>query len=148
MSREEKSAGIILYYMKEDVPYFILLKYPTYWGFAKGIIEKGEKEIETALRETTEETGIEKFEIIKGFEHNQKWFFRFNNELVHKEAVFFLGKTTEQEAQNSKISFEHEGFVWLPLEKASGKMKVKNNQEMLQKAHDFILDYEKQKKLF
>ena len=148
MTREEKSAGIILYYIDEDIPYFLLLKYPTYWGFAKGLIEKEENEEETAIRETKEETGIENFNIIKGFEHKQSWFFRWDNELVNKEAVFFLAKITKKESEKTKVSSEHEGFEWLSLEKAIIKMKIKNNIEMLQAAQDFVIEYEKQKQLF
>jgi len=148
MTREEKSAGIILYYIDENIPYFLLLKYPTYWGFAKGLVEKEESEEETAIRETKEETGIENFNIIEGFEHKQKWFFRWDNELVNKEAIFFLAKITKQEAEKTKVSHEHVDFAWLSLEKAIIKMKIKNNIEMLQAAQDFIIDYEKQKKLF
>ena len=150
MSREEKSAGIILYYINEEekIPYFILLKYQTYWGFAKGIVEKNESLEETAIRETKEETGIENFKIIQGFKYKQKWFFKQNNELVNKEAIFFLGKTTKKDAEKTKISYEHEGFEWLPFEKAIEKLKIKGNKEMLQKAYEFIIEYEKQKKLF
>lgn len=79
---EKKSAGILLYYFddKENEPYFLLLKYPTYWGFAKGIVEKGESINQTAIRETKEETGVLNFKIIEGFEHNQKWFCRWGGQ--------------------------------------------------------------------
>lgn len=149
MTREEKSAGIILYYMDEEekTPHFILLKYPRYWGFAKGLIEEGETELETAFRETIEETGISGFKIVNGFQHKQKWFFKWEGELVNKEAIFFLAKTTKQEAEKTRISNEHEGFEWLTLEKAIEKMRIGNNIKMLKEAYNFIIDNEKQKKL-
>lgn len=67
--------------------------------------------------------------------------------LIHREADFFLAKITKEESENTKISHEHVDFEWLSLEKALEKMKVKNNKEMLQAAYDFIIEYEKQKKL-
>ena len=41
-AKKEKSAGAIIYYADEKGPKFLLLKYKTYWGFAKGIIEAEE----------------------------------------------------------------------------------------------------------
>ncbi|MEM3405827.1 MAG: NUDIX domain-containing protein [Candidatus Pacearchaeota archaeon] len=144
---KEKSSGIILYYLDNEIPYFILLKYKTYWGFPKGIIENNENELETALRETIEETGINNIQLIKGFKYKQKWFFKRENDFINKEATFFLGKTTKEDAAKTKISYEHESFVWLPFNKALERLKIKTNKEMLEKAYEFIKKYEGQKKL-
>jgi 8-oxo-dGTP pyrophosphatase MutT (NUDIX family) len=146
----KKSAGIILYYFdeQENEPYFLLLKYPTYWGFAKGIIEKDETDEQTAIRETKEETGIINFKIMKGFEHKQKWFCRWEGRLVHREAIFFIAEVTKEESQKTRISEEHISFEWVTYKKAIEKMKVKNNQDMLKEAYDFVIAHNKQKKLF
>ena len=81
----QKSAGVIVYYQdsKEEIK-FLLLKYPSYWGFVKGIIEKDEAEEKTALRELEEETGIKQATLISGFKENQNWFFKLNNKLINK----------------------------------------------------------------
>ncbi len=142
----QKSAGFIIYYQDKE-PKFLLLKYPSYWGFVKGLIEKNENFEKAAKRELEEETGIKNIEIIPGFEHKQEWFFRLNEKTVKKEAVFFLARITKEEADNVKISFEHEDFAWLSYEKALEKLKIKNNREMLEKANEFVLEYKKQKKL-
>ena len=39
----EKSAGVILFCIKDGEPHFLLLEYPTYWGFIRGQIEADEK---------------------------------------------------------------------------------------------------------
>jgi len=59
--KHEKSAGAVVYYFNQESrePYFLLLKYTNYWGFAKGIIEESEESKETALREIKEETGFD-----------------------------------------------------------------------------------------
>ena len=62
---KEKSAGAIIYRMENGVAQYLLLHYTPsskgkrgQWGFAKGHVEAGETEIQTAKREIAEETGI------------------------------------------------------------------------------------------
>jgi len=143
----QKSAGLIVYYLDKTEIKFLLLKYPSYWGFVKGLIEDNEDEEETALRELKEEAGIKKADIIPGFKERQEWFFRLKGHLIKKQAIFFLAKITKEEAKKIKISFEHEDFAWLSLDEALKKMKIKANKELLTKAEEFIREYEKQKRL-
>jgi len=140
----QKSAGFIIYFKDNEIK-FLLLKYPHYWGFPKGIIEANEEIKNTARRELEEETGIKNIEIISGFEHKQEWFFKLEGKTIKKEAVFFLAKTTEEEAGKVKVSFEHEDFAWLNFEEALKKLKIKNNKDMLTKTNEFILNYETSK---
>jgi len=146
-AKKEKSAGAIIYCMDEKEPRFLLLKYKTYWGFAKGIIEPEESIEQAAKREIREETGLDNLEFITGFRHIQKWFFRAEGRLVSKDAVFLLAKVTAEEAKKVKISFEHEGFKWLGYEEAVCLMKIKNNRDMIKSAYDFVKEHEKQKKI-
>ncbi|MEM4230406.1 MAG: NUDIX domain-containing protein [Candidatus Pacearchaeota archaeon] len=143
----EESAGAILFYLENREPKFLLLKYPTYWGFAKGLIEKGEEAEETARREVEEETGFKNIEILPDFKFVQEWFYRFDGELIKKKAIFFLAKVKKEEADKVKLSLEHEAFSWDSYEQAIEKMKIKNNREMLTKAYEFIKQEGKQKKL-
>ena len=69
----EKSAGIIIFRKNRALKY-LLLNYPSsvrtenkYWGFTKGRIEPGEKELDAAKREAEEETGIKDLERDKLF---------------------------------------------------------------------------------
>ncbi len=147
MVEHQKSAGLIVYYLdKNNKIKFLLLKYPTYWGFVKGLIEKNEKPKETALRELKEEANI-KAEILHNFKEKQEWFFKFKGQLIKKQAVYFLAKTTKEEAKKTKISFEHEDFAWLNYGEAIKKIKIQANRDLLKKAYDFIKKYERQKKL-
>ncbi|MBM3234585.1 NUDIX domain-containing protein [Candidatus Pacearchaeota archaeon] len=147
--KNEKSSGAVVFYLEENSnePKFLLLKYPTYWGFAKGWLEQGETEDEAARREIKEEANLD-VNFIPGFKHSQKWFFKLKGELINKEAVFFLAQISEKEADKVRISEEHDDFKWLNLKEALKLIKIKSNREMLEKAYDFILEFEKQKKLF
>jgi len=148
----EKSAGAIIFRKEEGNIYYLLLNYPPsnegkrgQWGFAKGHVEKDETEQQTALREIAEETGIKDIKIIQGFKKLEKYFFRKSYGLegearkkapwVFKSVVFFLAETKTKDV---KISHEHTGFLWLPIEEAIKKTTFKNSKKLLKDANDFI----------
>lgn len=145
--KQEKSAGLVIYYLENSEPLFLLLKYKNYWGFVKGIIEEGEKIEETILRESKEEANLTP-KIIEGFKQEQSWFYKLKGELISKKALFLIGEITKEQASNTKISFEHEDFKWLNFEEAKKLMSIKQNLDLLKSAHDFIKQQSKQKKLF
>ena len=122
-------------------------------------MEKGETEKAAAAREVAEETGLEDILFIPGFTERIQYYFRASREnkvlpeghgpyfrvkekTIFKTVVFFLAFTKKREV---KISFEHKGFVWLPYEKATDKLKFANARRILKLAHRFL---EKQKQSF
>ena len=79
----EKSAGAIIFRRDDGNIYYLLLNYmPTekgkrgQWGFAKGHVETGETEEETAKREIFEETGLRELKFIPGFKKLEKYIFK------------------------------------------------------------------------
>lgn len=55
----EQSFGVIPVYQKGGQAYFLIIQHNAgHWAFPKGRAEKGETELETAVRELREETGI------------------------------------------------------------------------------------------
>ena len=144
---QEKSAGAVIFRMVEGIPYYLLLHYHSgHWEFAKGHIEKGENIHQTVRREVREETGITDLKILSGFKQYAKYFFRKNYHLkgeakktapwVFKLVVFLIAETTQEEV---KISKEHKGFLWLPIEQAIKRTTFKNAKELLKKSHAFII---------
>ncbi|MBU1135987.1 MAG: NUDIX domain-containing protein [Nanoarchaeota archaeon] len=134
----EESAGVVIYCIDNEQTKFLLLKYPSYWGFSKGLIEEGESEKETALRELEEETGIPNVEIIPNFEFRQNWFFKHQGNIIRKSAVYFLSKVENKFIDKIKLSPEHTDFKWLNFDNAIKKIEIKQNKEMLKKAYDFL----------
>ncbi len=109
-----KSCGVVVF--KEDPELsFLLMRHKSRWDFPKGHVDDGESEIECALRELEEETGISE-DIIKLDEHfrhaneyqvKQK---KRNQELRDKTLVLFLGFIEE----NVEIVLtEHIGYEWI-----------------------------------
>ena len=142
----EKSAGAIIYIIREGVPYYLLLHYHSgHWEFARGHIDPGESEEETVKREVAEETGIKDLKLIPGFRGYSKFFFKRTYNLkpeekknapwIFKLVILYLAET---KTENIKISKEHKGFVWLPYEQAHKKL-LKSGKEVLKKANDYLI---------
>ena len=158
---KEKSAGAIIFRKepfrtsqgKDNKIYYLLLHYHSgHWEFPKGHIEGKESEEETVKREITEETGINDIKIIPGFKKYIKYFFRQYKENVSEEdrkkgktpwifklVAFFIAETDTKEV---KISSEHTGFLWLPIDEAIKKTTFKNSKKLLKEADDFIIGSE------
>lgn len=150
---KEKSAGAIIFRKEDGVNHYLLLHYTPaeegkrgQWGFAKGHVEQGETEVETAKREIFEETGINDLKIISGFKELEKYFFRRVYGLegkarkeapwIFKSVIFFLAETKTKEI---KISDEHIDFMWLPIKEAIKKTTFKNSKKLLEKANEFVV---------
>ena len=133
--REEVSAGIILFNEIVDKE-FLLLNYPSkHWDFVKGKMEKDETPLETALRETKEETGISDVEFIDGFKEEIEYNFYADNQEIHKKVIFFLGKT---KTIDIILSYEHLDFIWLDFNNALEKITYKNAKNLLKKSRNFL----------
>jgi len=133
----ERSAGAVIFRRDDGKVRYLLLHYPAgHWDFVKGNVESGESEIETVRRETEEETGISKIKIFEGFREEISYKYRRDNELIHKEVVFYLAETDERDVT---ISYEHTGFKWLSYEDAMRALTYENAREVLRKAKALLL---------
>ena len=135
---EAISAGIILVNENGSEKQFLLLNYPTgHWDFIKGGIEDGESLQQTAIRETREETGITDIEFIEGFKEEIEYFFRAENQNVHKKVIFFLAKTN---SKNVILSHEHLDSVWLNYNDALKKLTYDNAINLFKTSNTFLLN--------
>jgi len=146
----EKSAGAIIYRKEGDKIYYLLLHYfPGHWEFAKGHLDPGETEEETVRREAFEETGIDDLKIAPGFKKYIKYFFRQYKDNISEEdrkkgktpwvfkmVTFFVAQT---KIKDVKVSPEHTGFLWLPINEAIKKTTFKNSKRLLKEANEFIV---------
>lgn len=136
----ERSAGAVIFRKENGVLYYLLLHYTRkYWDLPKGHLEGGETSEQAAIREIKEETGISVAEFVPGFKETIKYFYMRNNKKTFKTVEFFLAKTETKEV---KISYEHQGFKWLPYEKALEQLTYKNAQKVLKKANYFLRNKE------
>jgi bis(5'-nucleosidyl)-tetraphosphatase len=131
---QERSAGAILYQESPSGRLYLLLNYPSgHWDFVKGNIEKGETVKQTVLREVKEETGISDIKFVNGFEDKVEYYYQREGEVVHKQVVFFLAKTSTNDV---KLSHEHLNFMWLRFNDAMQKLTYKTAQNLLKRVKD------------
>ena len=134
----EKSAGVVLFRNKKNKEYLVLKHHlnTNYWGLVKGHIEPGEKEEETILRETEEETQLKEIKIIPGFSEKTNYFYKRDGKISYKEVIWYLGEVLDQE--DGKVSPEHEELKWVAYEEALKLLKYKKDREVLIKANKVI----------
>lgn len=139
---KEYSAGAVIFRKDIKGTQYLLLHYPSsgkttkeYWDFAKGHLEAGETELDTVKREVFEETGLRNVRILANFRETIQYYFKTKGKTVFKTVVFYLGETKEK---TIRISSEHQGFLWLPFERAMSYLKFVNAKKILTKVHAFL----------
>ena len=109
--KREKSCGALVYRVTPNGQkelLFIKHRHGTHWSFPKGHMEEGETEVQTALREVKEETGLDiKKPVLCGI---KQWY----TEEAGRYIVLFF-KTNQF---SGKVQSSDEGEIyWVPKEK-------------------------------
>ncbi len=109
-----QSCGFLIYREEPNLS-FLLMQHPTRWDLPKGHVDKGETEMQCALRELDEETGIpvDYLEIDTGFRFDQHYTVllkKFNHEPRPKTLTIFLAKLTDPFFDIKPT--EHDDFQW------------------------------------
>jgi bis(5'-nucleosidyl)-tetraphosphatase len=134
--------GVVIFRREgQSIKYLLLHKSGDYWIFPKGRPNPGETELETALRETREESGLTDVHIIDGFRHTYDYDFEAVvedgvRETIYRQAIFFLGEVTQTDIT---ISDEHIDFGWFDYDTASQRMYYQVGRDLLRAAHEFLL---------
>ena len=136
----DKSCGVVLFNSGK----VLLLRHSSissrgggHWDFPKGHIDDGETEIQTALRELEEETGIAHAEVIDGFRDTITYTFSGGQEQIGKEVVFFLATTKESKVT---LSHEHIDYCWLDFDSAFSCLTYDNARQVLRNAIEFYVN--------
>jgi 8-oxo-dGTP pyrophosphatase MutT (NUDIX family) len=140
--KKQVVAGFVIFRRTiEGVKFLLLYRRGQYWNFPKGHFELGETSLDTALRETEEETGIKKedLHIVPGFRAYEKFAFQRGNEKIFDTVILYLAET--RKPQVTIAPREHSGFAWFIYRDALhaiGSQYV-GTKRVLKQAHDFIL---------
>jgi len=135
----DKSCGVILFNSGK----VLLLRHSSissrgggHWDFPKGHIDDGETEIQTALRELEEETGIVQVKVVDGFRDTIIYTFPGRQEHIGKEVVFFIATTKESKVT---LSHEHIDYSWLDFDSAFSRLTYDNARQVLRNAIEFYV---------
>ena len=123
----EKSCGAIVYRKTQNQIDLLLIKnrYGGHWSFPKGHVEGTETEMQTALREVKEETGLD-ISIQDGFRQAVEYLPKPH---VRKQVVYFLG-----EAQSVEFKMQEEEIsriIWTDIRKAYHMVTFKNDKNLI-----------------
>ncbi|HNU96902.1 MAG TPA: NUDIX domain-containing protein [Candidatus Portnoybacteria bacterium] len=127
-----KKIRAIIYDIKDNVPYFLILHRVLRWDgweVLKETMEPNESAKQTAIRGIKEETGLEKFKIVKNLKKTEKWE-KDGNE--YEITATFLIKTD----MNQKISLkqtitEHDDYMWATKEEAIEKLTFPETKKII-----------------
>lgn len=129
----EYCSGAVLYTeVNNIINYVLVVEIDGHCGFPKGHIELGETEIQAALREIKEETGITA-NILDGFLVKIEYAMKNGN---IKQTTYFCAKY-----ENQTIKYdEHEllGVKLLPFDEALLSLTYQNVKDVLIKANQYI----------
>lgn len=134
--KREKSCGALVYRKQDDrEPELLLIKhrYGGHWSFPKGHVEAGENEVETALREILEETGLA-VTLLEGFRECVEYYPKPN---VKKQVVYFLGYAQDDRVQRQEEEVSE--TKWLGMDEALCAVTFKNDKNLICRAKDFLL---------
>lgn len=111
--KQQVVAGCIVYRETESGTRFLLLyRRGGYWNFPKGHFEIGEDALQTALRETEEETGIASndLKVSQNFQTRVRFNFKAGEEEIHDTVILYLAKTNQFHIHLRER--EHSGSAW------------------------------------
>ena len=123
--RKEKSCGCII--IKNNNVLLVYEKNRNFWGFPKGHMEKGENEIETALREVKEEVGLD-VDIDKEKRYVLNYIIR---DEIDKTTVLYVASPKNENIimQESEI----ENIKWCDFDEALDVLTFEDWKEMFKK---------------
>ena len=135
--QDVKAAGAVLFTLRDKVPHYLILRsiYHGEWGPPKGHADEGESELETALREIFEETGIRKAQFVPGFRETLAYNVEKKGKRVQKEVIYFL---SEMVTEDVELSDEHSEAHLAPFSEIEELVRHDDLKSIFRKAESFI----------
>ena len=132
MQLREKSCGAVVYTRIGDELYFVIVQHRGgHFGFPKGHCEAGECEVETALREIHEETGLRPV-VYESFRMLEEYALPYQRNTL-KQVVYFLAEFKHQHIRVDEV--EMLDVVLLRYEDALASLHHEGQRDILRAAH-------------
>ena len=138
----ERSAGFIIFRSVPEGRKYLVLRSSRsdqsrseFWDIPKGVLERGEKGIDTALREAAEEAGIKNPKVEEGFKETLRYFTKREGNTIPKFVAVFLASV---EGETITLSEEHDCYLWLSYEEARTRVTLVPLKKALDSAEAFL----------
>jgi len=137
IKRRTSSGGVVFRKRENNIEVVIVaVRGHKAWCLPKGIIDRNENEIEAALREVKEETGLTG-EIMDKIGQISYWYFLKEEMIkVHKTVHFFLLKYLDGNTDGH--DHEVDEARWFQIDSAIDQLSYKSEKEIMQKAKVMI----------
>jgi len=135
---QKVAAGLVVFRRFHDAIEYLLL-HASYelnlWSPPKGHVDPGENEMQTAWRETEEESGLTSSDLrlLDGFVKELNYVAHGNP----KRVVYWLAELTNPETP-IRLSDEHREFKWTSLEEGKTLVRYADLRETLDECHRFL----------
>ncbi len=134
MKFEKSCGGVVFSREFGDVRYLIIESHEGIFGFPKGHMENGETEMETAVREIFEETGLRP-DFISGFKEEQEYLLPRKKGVI-KKVTYFLAEFENQEIVIQEKEIKSARL--LSFDDAIKILQFQNAKDVLKSADEFI----------
>ena len=134
------SAGGVVYRRDDEGRIWIaVIRVRDRLALPKGLVERGEKTLETAVREVQEETGL-KVAPRAFLDKIDYWYYwRENGEKVRHHKVVYFYLMEYKGGDPSQHDEEVDEVLWLPIDEALEKLSYKSERQVVQKAREWLL---------
>ncbi|MBI4690207.1 MAG: NUDIX hydrolase [Nitrospirae bacterium] len=136
--RTQVSSGGVIFRRNNDMTEIALVavKGGNVWCLPKGLVDRGERPEETAVREVQEETGLRGRIRDKIGDISYWYYIRGENARCRKTVHFYLmdylsGSTDDHDSEVDKAS-------WFSIDEAISKVSYKGDREIIKKAKEMI----------
>lgn len=131
MKEEQSSGGVVVRRRGNGWQVLLIRDMNGSWTFPKGLIEKGERPEQTAIREISEEVGIHDLSLVKKLSPIVYWYRR--NGRIKKTVLYFLFTTKGAEALKPQKDEGIQEGKWISLHRAKIIIGYPNtNRNLLQ----------------
>jgi 8-oxo-dGTP pyrophosphatase MutT (NUDIX family) len=133
-----RAAGFVVVRWASGAPRLLVLRNALRgeWGFPKGHLDDGEDDYAAAVRELAEETGIDTFRLVPGFQHRMRHVLpEGRNQGLTKETVYFLAEAAPERVELSK---EHDAARWCALEEAVAILPFEQLRALAREACQYL----------
>ena len=132
----QRSAGGVIYREREGEMWVVLIatRGGKTWGLPKGLVEKGEKPLEAAVREVTEEAGL-LGDHVADLGHIEYWYRNSQSKVLHHKFVqYYLLEYVGGDVADH--GWEVDEARWFPIDEALETVSYENEREVLSSAQE------------